>query len=136
MSPPQGLPEIVASAPEPLRNISFGEPLFKAKHGPRAVVPLASKSFETSLYELTMVNNIYFSNYAMWMAKLREDYLRSLAPQLYRSAERGAVLKCVHCSMNYLREGMPFDTIHVTMALKGLYENGLRTLFRVFPGRS
>ncbi|MBK8176047.1 MAG: hypothetical protein IPK66_12530 [Rhodospirillales bacterium] len=132
MSPRQGEPDISAVAAEPLRDVSLGETLFKAKCGPRAVVPLASKSFESSLYDSTIVNNIYFSNYAMWMAKLREHHFWSLMPHIYISPERDGILKCITCNINYLREGMPFDTIHVTMSLKGLYEMGIELYFEFF----
>lgn len=132
MSPRRGEPEIVATTPEPLRHVSLGEAIFKAKHGPRAVVPLASKSFESSLYDSTIVRNIYFSNYAMWMAKIREHYFWSLAPHVYVTANSSEILKCLQCGLNYLREGMPFDTIHVTMAMKALYEKGLDLYFEFF----
>jgi enediyne polyketide synthase len=68
----------------------------------------------------------------MWMAKLREQYFFSLVPQVYRANGRLGVLKCLSCSIHHLREGMPFDVIHVTMGLKALYENGVDLSFEFF----
>ena len=132
MLPRNNDPDTLLPLPEPYRDLSMGQPLYKAKHGPRATVPLARKSFETSQFESNLVANIYFSNYSVWMARLRESYFFPLATDAYRAGGRLGCLKCVHCSIHHLREGMPFDTIVVTMALKALHENGVELAFEFF----
>jgi enediyne polyketide synthase len=132
MSPRYEAPDRLSPLPEPLRNVAVGQPLFKAKNGPRARVFLADKAFETTLYDSNLVGNLYFSNYAMWMAKLREAYFFSLAPDLFRGFGEQGVLKCLRCNIDHLREGMPFDTIYVSMSLKNLFENGADLYFEFF----
>ncbi|MBK8174630.1 MAG: hypothetical protein IPK66_04905 [Rhodospirillales bacterium] len=132
VGPQYDAPDTLPTLPEPLRDVSLGETLFKAKQGPRAEVPLATKSFETSQYHSNIVSNIYFSNYAMWLAKMREHYFWSIAPQLYVPGAQPGVLKCLHCAVHHLREVMPFEVIEVTMALRGLYGNGVELYFEFF----
>jgi hypothetical protein len=48
MAPRHAAPTILQPMPEPFRDAPLGRTLFKAKNGPRALVPLAEKSFETS----------------------------------------------------------------------------------------
>jgi enediyne polyketide synthase len=132
MMPRYEAPDTLPPLPEPYRDLSMGQTVFRAKHGPRTTVPLASKSYETSQLESNLIANIYFSNYSIWMARLRESYFFPLAADAYRAGGRLGVLKCVHCSIHHLREGMPFDTIVVAMALKALHENGIELSFEFF----
>lgn len=132
MSPRNDAPDSLPPMPEPWRDLDLGPPLFRAKNGPRAMVPLASKLFETSQFESNLVANIYFSNYAIWLARLRESYFFPLVPEAYRSSGRRGVLKCLNCSVHHLREGMPFDAIEATMALKAVHERGLELAFEFY----
>lgn len=125
-------PDTLRSLPEPLRNVDMGEVLFQAKNGPRAQVFLTDKSYETSLYDSNLVGNLYFANYSMWMAKLREAYFFALAPNLYRGIGEQGTLKCLSCNIDHLREGMPFDTIYATMSLQTLYRTGADLYFEFF----
>lgn len=128
----QGSEKPLQSVPEPFRALALGEELFRAKSGPRAQVFLAEKSFDTSLYESNLVGNIYFSNYAMWLAKLRDTYFFGLAPELFRGVGEQGALKCLRCDVGHLREAMPFDTISVSMSLKALYRHGADLYFEFF----
>jgi enediyne polyketide synthase len=132
MAPRYEAPDTLSNLPEPLRNVDLGQTLMRAKNGPRAQLFLADKAFETTLYDSNLVGNLYFSNYAMWMAKLREAYFFSLAPELFRGSGEEGVLKCVRCNIDHLREGMPFDTIHVSMSLKALFDKGADLYFEFF----
>lgn len=132
MAPRYPTSDSLSVLPEPFRNLDLGPVLFKNKNAPRPPTLLADKYFETSLYDANLVGNLYFSNYSMWLAKLREAYFFSLAPALFRGVGEAGVFKCASCNIEHLREGMPFDTIYVTMYLKSLYRAGVDLYFEFF----
>ena len=94
-------------------------------------VKLHEKEFHTSQKDSNLVGNVYFSNYFVWQAEVRNDFIIKYLPALKVSSERGIPV-CVNSEMTYLRENMPFDTVVVTMALRELRKNGMRLVFEYF----
>jgi len=132
MAPRCTAPESQPPLPEPFRHANRGSALFTTGNVPRPPTLLADKYFETSLYDGTLVGNLYFSNYSMWLARLCESYFFALAPARFRGIGKTDALKCLSCHIEHLREGMPFNTIYVAMYLKTLYRAGVDLYFEFF----
>lgn len=119
-------------APEPYRQLEKGENLFRVSEGPNTAVPITKKVFETSLFDANLVGNLYFGNYSIWMGKLRDSYLYSLAPELFRGIGERGEFTCVKSRIQHLREAMPFDSILVTLSLKAVYEQAVDLQFEFY----
>lgn len=94
-------------------------------------IKLHEKEFQTSQKDSNLVGNVYFSNYFVWQAEVRNDFIIKYLPSLKVSSDRGIPV-CVNSEMTYLRENMPFDTVVVTMALREIRNNGMRLVFEYF----
>jgi enediyne polyketide synthase len=125
-------PNVYASAHEPLRSLSPGRSLLKTTGGPRSVVPLATKTFETSTFDSNLVGNIYFGNYSIWMGRVRDTYFYKLAPVFFTKSKDICELICTKSRIQHLREAMPFDDIVVTMGLVQLSQAGIDLQFEFF----
>jgi enediyne polyketide synthase len=97
-------------------------------------VLLAERSFSTSFEESNLVGNIYFSNYFVWQGRVRDNFLHQVIPELLRGTDAQGELLCTFSSMNYLRESMPFDEIHVVMRAQRVYTCGMDLEFSFFRG--
>lgn len=117
---------------EPYRQLAIGESIYAAKVGPSGGIPLAEKTFETSLFDANLVGNLYFGNYSMWMGKLRDSAFHGMAPDLYKGVGEQGELTCVSSKIQHLREAMPFDEIHVQMSLRAVHRHGLDLVFDFF----
>jgi len=87
---------------------------------------------DTTLEHSNLAQNVYFSNYFTWQGQLRDKYLFTLSPELYRTMNRDGRFTCINAEVKHLREAMPFDRIYVSLKLKRLYENGLDLYFEYF----
>lgn len=97
----------------------------------KGFIKLHEKEFHTSQKDSNLVGNVYFSNYFVWQAEVRNDFLIKYIPELKYSPDKGIPV-CVNSEITYLRENMPFDTVVVTMALRELRKNGVRLVFEYF----
>ena len=79
---------------------------------------LGESFFDTTMEHSNLAQNIYFSNYFTWQGHLRDRYLFSLSPELYRKMDRHGRFACINSEVEHLREAMPFDRIAVTMKLR------------------
>jgi acyl-CoA thioesterase FadM len=130
MGPAGGrVPPPEAEAPEA---IELGPLLYAAPPGPVNKSLLYERVFDSSLEDANLVGNIYFANYYRWQGRTRDEYFRSLAPELYRGTGERGELRCLHCKIEHLREAMPFDPIAVRMSLDALNEQGVRLRFDYF----
>lgn len=108
----------------------LGEPLLETNLA-RGFVKLHEKEFHTSQKDSNLVGNVYFSNYFVWQAEVRNDFIIKYLPALKVTSDHGIPV-CINTEMTYLRENMPFDIVVVTMALRELRKNGLRLVFEYF----
>ncbi len=90
---------------------------------------LTEEIFSTSLEESNLVGNIYFSNYAKWLGKTRDNYFRDLLPSYYLGKGEKGEFICLDCEIFHLMEAMPFDKIRVKMFLKKAFQYGLDFYF-------
>jgi acyl-CoA thioesterase FadM len=81
---------------------------------------LHTQLIDTSLEDANIVGNIYFANYYAWQGRVRDRYFYDLVPEFFQGTGEAGELICLHCRVDHLREGMPFDRIEVRMALKSL----------------
>ncbi len=125
-------PNVYASAHEPLRSLAPGRSLLKTTGGPRSVVQLATKTFETSTFDSNLVGNIYFGNYSIWMGRVRDAYFYKLAPRFFTKSKDIYELICTKSRIQHLREAMPYDDIVVTMGLIQLNQAGVDLQFEFF----
>jgi enediyne polyketide synthase len=93
---------------------------------------LGESFFDTTMEHSNLAQNIYFSNYFVWQGHLRDRYLFSLSPELYRKMNRHGRFACISSEVEHLREAMPFDRIVVKMKLKRVYECGIDLYFEYF----
>src|SRR6202142_1185812 len=93
---------------------------------------LGESIVDTTMEHSNLAHNIYFSNYYTWQGHLRDRYLFTLSPELYRKMNRYGKFVCIYCQIKHLREAVPFDRIAVTMKLKRLYECGIDLYFEYF----
>jgi enediyne polyketide synthase len=93
---------------------------------------LGESFFDTTMEHSNLAQNVYFSNYFTWQGQLRDRYLFSLSPELYRKMNRHGRFACISSNVEHLREAMPFDRIAVTVKLKRVYERGMDLYFEYF----
>lgn len=132
MVPRNDAPDALAPLAEPLKEMNSGDLVRQVPNGPRACIELCSRRYETHLYDSNLVGNIYFSNYAMWMAKTLDGYFQALSPELYRGIGELGTLKTLKCNIDHLREAMPYDTVVCKMFLRGLYKNSVDLYFEFY----
>ncbi|MGC0366320.1 acyl-CoA thioesterase FadM [Rhodococcus sp. 27YEA15] len=120
------------TVPEKPRDVDRGALIRSAPMVPRNPYRLEEETFETTLQDGNAVGNVYFGNYYIWQARVRDKFL--VRSQRESLAARGAFgeLRCVHSRVEHLREVMPFDTVHVTMSLAALYEKGMDLEFEYY----
>jgi enediyne polyketide synthase len=97
-------------------------------------VLLAERTFSTSFEDSNLVGNIYFSNYFVFQGRLRDYFLHQVVPELLRGTDAQGELLCTFSSMNFLREAMPFDDIHVVLRATRVYTCGMDLEFSFFRG--
>lgn len=112
-------------APEPTR---FGEPIYIARNAPTIQPELTRTTLHTTSVESNVVGNIYYSNYYHWQQQIIERFLHEVASTAASKTPRGE-LSCTFSGVSHLREAMPFDSIEVVMALRGLYRRGVELHF-------
>ncbi|MDD5410533.1 MAG: SDR family NAD(P)-dependent oxidoreductase [Methylobacter sp.] len=121
-------------------NMDIGEILNVVKKGPgHNKNILHTKIFATTLEESNLVGNIYYANYISWQGNLRDSYLYSIMPQLFKNTENKQEFVCLHSRINFLRDAMPFDQIRVTLRMWAVGKNGVELEFeywRILPGNA
>lgn len=126
------LPNVYQNLQEPYRNLSPGRSIVKTSGGPRSVVPLATKTFETSTFDGNLVGNIYFGNYSIWMGRVRDSFFYRLAPRYFIKTKDIFEVICMKSRIQHLREAMPFEDILVTMGLIQLNQCGIDLHFEFY----
>ena len=86
----------------------------------------------TTLEDSNLLANIYFSNYAKWLGKIRDNYFCSFIPEYFKNSDSAKEMLCLDCKIDYLAEAMPFDKILVRMCVDRAYEFGLDLYFEYF----
>ncbi len=107
----------------------LGITLYETPNVPKIESELLRKIFDTTSSESNLVGNIYFSNYYHWLKKLIDQFLFDISPELFIENIKSGEFHCLRSEIHHLREAMPFDKIEVTMALKGLYSQGIKLHF-------
>ncbi|MDX1776772.1 MAG: hypothetical protein R3297_09340, partial [Desulfobulbales bacterium] len=125
-SPVSGHPNTLAGNANPA---SLGKLILATKAGMNGTASLLAKSFDTSMENSNLAQNIYFSNYFIWQGHVRDRYFFDISPENYRKMNGNGQLLCLHSSVKHLREAMPFDRIRTTMYLKKLHACGLELYF-------
>ena len=113
-------------------NESLGNIIYEGNVLDASTEFLEESFFDTTMEHSNLAQNVYFSNYFMWQGHLRDKYLFSLSPELYRKMDRHGRFACINSEVEHLREAMPFDRIAVTMKLKFVYERGIDLYFEYF----
>jgi acyl-CoA thioesterase FadM/phosphopantetheinyl transferase len=108
-------------------HFEYGAGLYRAPNG--NLLSLGTEKVQTSQEHSTPLRNIYFSNFAKWQGQALEKWLYERVPDLILNQGSKGELKCLITRVNYLREAMVFDEVHVTMYLKGLFQNGVKFVF-------
>jgi 3-hydroxymyristoyl/3-hydroxydecanoyl-(acyl carrier protein) dehydratase/acyl-CoA thioesterase FadM len=126
------LPNVYQSVPEPYKNLNPGRSILKTSGGPRSVIPLATKSFETTTFDGNLVGNIYFGNYSIWMGRVRDSFFYRLSPRNFIKSDNVFELLCTKSRIQHLREAMPFDEIFVTMGLLQVNQCGIDLHFEFY----
>ncbi|MCI5158387.1 MAG: hypothetical protein D3906_08075, partial [Candidatus Electrothrix sp. AUS1_2] len=110
---------------------SQAAPLFAAGVSTRRQYLLQQQRFLTSREDSNLIGNIYFSNYYVWQARVRDQYLATGLPQTASpNADRDFV--CVHAEVHHLQEAVPFDIIEVSMYLYKLFQEGFVAYFEYY----
>jgi enediyne polyketide synthase len=119
---------------EPLASLQLdlGIQRYRRAEGPRRGPTIASHVFETCLQDANVVGNIYFANYYVWQARLVDQYLHRLIPNVYGAAGGLGELRCLRAQVEHFMESMPFDAIEVIMSLEALHDNGITFGFEYF----
>ena len=125
-------PNELVSLNQPLADLKPGQEIFEAPSGPKGAVQLASKTFETGLFDANLVGNIYFGNYSIWMGKTRDQFFRQLALEAGYDFETLGELRCVEANVDHLREAMPFDQVKALMKLKKLSDHAVELEFEFY----
>jgi acyl-CoA thioesterase FadM len=102
-----------------------GELIYLAPRAPRVEPELTRTSFDTTSNESNVVGNIYYANYYHWQATVIDRFLRGMGRPGARQPGPGGALSCTNSTVLHLREAMPFDSIEVVLALRGLYRCGV-----------
>ncbi|MCP4129671.1 MAG: SDR family NAD(P)-dependent oxidoreductase [bacterium] len=111
-----------------LHNIIFNE-----KAGPKIEPILVEQDIKTSYEDSNVVGNVYYANYYAWQGRVFDLFLFTKLPDYFSDTTKPRYdLFCISTKVDHLREAMPFDTVKTTMALKGLYENGVKFYFEYF----
>jgi acyl-CoA thioesterase FadM len=135
---PQFLADFMAGLYEPIQTspvpslFSLGKELYRGHYPREKGKLLRQESFLTSLEETDAIGNINFAIYSDWQGRLRDRFGYSLVPEFYgRSGQRGE-FRCLRSQIDYLREALPFEEIHVSMQLRAVFERGMTLGFEYF----
>ncbi len=109
------------------KSVEFGKERFSAGRVLNKEFLLKEEVFSTSLEESNLVGNIYFSNYAKWLGKVRDNYFREVMSDYFFKKEGRLI--CLNCDIYYLMEAMPFDSVKVKMYVNQIYDYGLNFYF-------
>ncbi len=101
-----------------------GRILYQAKAVPGGNKAFFTGDFNTCFEDANLVGNIYYANYFIWQGRVRNNFLGEVIPDFLKGVGEQGELLCIRSRMDYLRDAMPFDQIHVSMSLKSLHEHG------------
>ena len=107
----------------------LGEVLYERNIVNDSKTILDEGTFDTSMEDSSLSQNIYFSNYFAWQGHIRDRYFFNIDPERFRNMDRDGQLACLYSSVKHLREAMPFDRIFIDMKLQRLYECGMDLYF-------
>jgi len=111
--------------PERYSMLKKGKELLSLKSQIENKYLLLEKVVNTTLEHSNLIGNIYFSNYAKWLAMVMDLYFYKVIPEYYQGLAEKGELVCINCEINHLNEAMPFDDILIKMYLDTLYTNGI-----------
>jgi len=101
-----------------LKNSTENNIQFQSPSGPLVRPILHKQIIDTSIEDANVVGNIYFAHYYAWQGRVRDHYFYSIIPEYFRGIGEKGELLCLECSVDHLREAMPFDRIELIFALK------------------
>jgi enediyne polyketide synthase len=110
----------------------LGELKYESVAKPRPTLLLHKKIYQTGIFDGNSVGNLYYSNYYDWQAKTLEQFVYSLAPEVFTQQGKAGEFISLEAVVNHLQEAMPFEEIEVNMYLEKLHENGFKLYFEYY----
>jgi acyl-CoA thioesterase FadM len=110
----------------------IGKPLYENKDALRPKILIGEREFHTGLTNGNTVGNLYYSNYYHWQAKVIEQYLFKMVPDVFKGNGKQGEFITLESEVKHLQEAMPFESILVNMYIDKLYEKGLKFYFEYF----
>ncbi|MFO7713384.1 acyl-CoA thioesterase, partial [Desulfosarcina sp.] len=123
MCPRFDAPDTLEPMQESLGHLFDGEDdpvIYMAPPGPVVRPIVRQQSFETTLAHANLVGNIYYANYYEWQGQIRDRFFYELIPECFHGVGEMGELLALESRVDHLREGMPFDRIVLTLAIKAL----------------
>lgn len=79
--------------------------------------------------ETNVVGNVYFASHVHWQGRCRELFLHDHAPGVLDALSDDLALVTLHCSVDYLDELWPLDSVRIRMGLEEMVQNRVRLGF-------
>ncbi len=117
--------------PDTFGNKGFrqGKTLYDSEIDPKGPSLIHTAIFETNQEHTTPLRNIYYSNFPKWQGEALTNWFHKNLPDICRNQNANGELMCAGSRVEYLREAMVYDEIHISMSLKALHENGCNLSF-------
>lgn len=132
MLPKSDLVQPLEPLPNYYRNLTLGDKIFEDNIEAKQRKPVISKEIMTSTGNSNFIGNIYFANYGEWMGHVRDVFFNKVLNKHFKQNDVKGEWLCINCSINYLREAMPYDNILVNMYVDAIYQSGIELSFSYY----